>query len=163
CRLPTKRLKIVLLPTFGRPTTATTGKPAWARAREGMAEPYAAPVAGVEPSCTKVGRLVVRPAGVAAPATASPAAPAAGAAAAGGGAGGVGGMWGGGGGRGGGSSIGGEVPPVIPTTSRPSNTDASSRSFQLSIWMAGLPAIPTSRVSSLVFALERPPTTTIRS
>ena len=50
CRLPTKRLKIVDLPTFGRPTMATTGRAAWARARLGMAEPYAAPVVGVDPS-----------------------------------------------------------------------------------------------------------------
>ncbi len=48
-------------------------------------------------------------------------------------------------------------------TSRPSKTDASVRSFQPSIWIAGLPAIPTRRVSSFVLALERPPTTTIRS
>jgi hypothetical protein len=36
-----------------------------------MAEPYAAPVVGVDPSWMNVGRLVVRPAGVAAPASAS--------------------------------------------------------------------------------------------
>src|SRR5207247_7622621 len=33
CRLPTIRLKSVLFPTFGRPTMATTGNPAWAWAR----------------------------------------------------------------------------------------------------------------------------------
>ena len=39
----------------------------------------------------------------------------------------------------------------------------SVRSASPSIWIAGLPAIPTSRVSSFVLALDRPPTTTIRS
>ena len=37
------------------------------------------------------------------------------------------------------------------------------RSWTLSIWMAGVPAISHSRVSSLVLALDRPPTTTMRS
>ena len=61
------------------------------------------------------------------------------------------------------SSIGVDVPPVTPTIAPPSNTAASVRSATPSIWIAGLPAIPTRRVSSLVFALDRPPTTTIRS
>ena len=61
------------------------------------------------------------------------------------------------------SSIGVDVPPVTPTTRAPSKTPGSVRSASPSIWIAGLPAIPTSRVSSFVFALDRPPTTTIRS
>ena len=61
------------------------------------------------------------------------------------------------------SSIGVEVPPVTPTTRASPNAVASDRSCMLSIWIAGVPAISHSRVSSLVFALERPPTTTIRS
>ena len=61
------------------------------------------------------------------------------------------------------SSIGVDVPPVTPTTVRPSNAAASVRSRAPSIWIACVPAISHSRVSSLVFALDRPPTTTMRS
>ncbi len=61
------------------------------------------------------------------------------------------------------SSIGVDVPPVTPTMRAPAKTSGSVRSWTLSIWMAAVPAISHSRVSSLVFALERPPTTTIRS
>ena len=61
------------------------------------------------------------------------------------------------------SSIGVEVPPVTPTILAPANGAGSVRSWTLSIWIAVVPAISHSRVSSLVFALERPPTTTIRS
>ena len=46
---------------------------------------------------------------------------------------------------------------------RPRRRAGSVRSWTLSIWIAGVPAISHSRVSSLVLALERPPTTTIRS
>ena len=62
------------------------------------------------------------------------------------------------------SSIGVEVPPVTPTIARPVE-DGRRRSGRdaPSIWIAGVPAISHSRVSSFVFALERPPTTTIRS
>jgi hypothetical protein len=51
----------------------------------------------------------------------------------------------------------------MPTTRRPSKTAGSFRSRALSIWTAGFPAMPTSRVNSFVFALDRPPTTTIKS
>ena len=61
------------------------------------------------------------------------------------------------------SSIGVEVPPVTPTTPTASNGAGSTRSRAFSIWMARVPAISHSRVSSLVFAEWRPPTTTIRS
>ena len=61
------------------------------------------------------------------------------------------------------SSIGVEVPPVTPTMAADPKTRGSVRSRTLSIWIASVPAISHSRVSSLVLALERPPTTTIRS
>ncbi len=61
------------------------------------------------------------------------------------------------------SSIGVEVPPVTPTTRAPSNGAGSLRSRAFSIWIAAVPTISHSRVSSLVFAECRPPTTTIRS
>ena len=46
---------------------------------------------------------------------------------------------------------------------RRSNGAGSTRSRAFSIWIAGVPAIWHSRVSSLVFAEWRPPTTTMRS
>ena len=135
-RLPTKRLKIVDLPTFGRPTMATTGRAA-GRGRGGHGGTLRGAGGRVDAAWTNVGRRVVRPAGVAAPASASSASSAAWAAVSavpaisrtrratsrr--------------------SSIGVDVPPVTPTTARPSNTDGSVRSFEPSIWIAGLPAIP---------------------
>ena len=61
------------------------------------------------------------------------------------------------------SSMGVDVPPVTPTTVTPSKIDGSSRSRAFSIWTARVPTMPHSRVSSLVFAELRPPTTTISS
>ena len=61
------------------------------------------------------------------------------------------------------SSIGVEVPPVIPTTTAWPKAVASVRSATDSTWIAFVPTISHNRVSSLVLALERPPTTTIRS
>ena len=61
------------------------------------------------------------------------------------------------------SSIGVDVPPVTPTMRAVPNTVGSVRSRTPSTWMAGVPAISHRRVSSLVLALDRPPTTTMRS
>ena len=51
------------------------------------------------------------------------------------------------------SSIGVDVPPVTPTILAFANGAGSLRSATFSIWIAAVPAISHSRVSSLVFAL----------
>ena len=59
--------------------------------------------------------------------------------------------------------MGVEVPPVTPTSRAPSNGLVAARSATPWIWTAGVPTISQRRVSSLVFALDLPPTTIITS
>ena len=151
-RWPTNRLKSVLLPTFGRPTMATTGIPPLPlapRLRRRRTDRRSGPAVGSD---------VVRPAGVAARSSAACASSAARALVSGVPA--IARIRSATSRR---SSIGVEVPPVTPTIRAATKTVGSVRSLTLSIWMAAVPAISHRRVSSLVLALERPPTTTIRS
>ncbi len=61
------------------------------------------------------------------------------------------------------SSMGVDVPPVTPTIFASPKTAGSTRSRACSIWVTGVPTISQRRVSSFVFALLRPPTTTMKS